>query len=56
MSNESAAAILVQTIFDNNEPLRNAMMQAKIPNSPEHAVEFIKPFYVAMFRMVQQSQ
>jgi hypothetical protein len=56
MSDETAAAILVQTIFDNNEPLRNAMVQAKISNSPDSAAEFIKPYYAAMVNMVQKAR
>ena len=32
---KTADAILVQTIFSTNEPLRNTMVQAKISNSPD---------------------
>ena len=51
---KTADAILVQTIFSTNEPLRNTMVQAKISNSPESVAEFIKPYYAAMVEMVQK--
>ena len=54
MSVETAAAVLVQTIFNNNDALQNKMQEAKISNSPEQAAEFIKPYFAAMVEMVQK--
>jgi hypothetical protein len=47
MSDETAAAILVQTIFDHNESLRNRIVQAKISDFPDSGAEFIKPMDMA---------
>ena len=56
MSDESAAAILVQTIFTNNEPLRNQMVQAKISNAPNMAANFVKGYFEEMLKMVKTAK
>ena len=56
MSEETAAAVLVQAMVDNSDALQALMVEAKISNSPAATAEFIEPFYAAMFRMVQKTR
>jgi hypothetical protein len=54
MSKQTAAAILVQTIFDHNEPLRNKLLQSKTDQSPEAAADFMRAYYIAMRTMIEK--
>ena len=52
MSKESAAAILVQTLFTTDTSMEHLMMShAKIGNAdPEEIAKFIVPYYTAMLK------
>lgn len=48
---ETGAAILVQTIFLKDGHLQG-LLGARASESPEKAVDFLKPFYLAALAMV----
>jgi hypothetical protein len=52
MSKESAAAILVQTLFTTDTSMEHLMMShAKIGNAePDEIAKFIVPYYAAMLK------
>jgi hypothetical protein len=50
-SDKTGAAILVQTIFMKDGHLQGLLGQ-QASNSPEAAVDFLKPFYLAALAMV----
>jgi hypothetical protein len=58
-ADEVAAAILVQTVFNSVERLRNLlkMETVKGPNDrgEEATANFLKPWYAAMLKMVSQT-
>lgn len=50
-ANQAGAAILVQTIFLKDGRLQG-MLGERASNSPEAAVNFLKPFYLAALAMM----
>ncbi len=56
MSKETAAAVLVQTIFQSNDSLRREINDndKKVSDTPGTAAEFLEPFYRAMLSMIMR--
>jgi len=54
VSKETAAAILVQTIFQSNDSLRREINDndKKVSDTPGTAAEFLEPYYKAMLKMI----
>jgi hypothetical protein len=49
----TAAAILVQTMFAHNQGLQHLMQKSEVSASPENAADFIKPYFEAMLKVVK---
>lgn len=56
-AHETAAAILVQTLFDNNQGLRSLLnaVENKVSETPETAAKFLMPYYVTMLDAVKKA-
>jgi hypothetical protein len=52
---ESAAAILVQTIFLRDGHLQG-LLGAQASKSPQAAVEFLRPYYLAVLAMTASAR
>jgi hypothetical protein len=56
VSKETAAAILVQTIFQSNDSLRREINddEKKVSGQPGTAAQFLEPYYKAMLNMIEK--
>jgi len=52
---ESAAALLVQTIFNSDERMLK-LLKERSDSSPQAAAEFLKPWYQAMLMMIKSAE